>query len=155
MDMNKRSTPSRPRGILMSLAKCHRGAVALEFALGFPIFLALVYGLFEFARIFWTQNTMKFAIEEAARSAVVNSTISETELTIIVMNRAAGLNDAEISVDVEFEDANGSRGFVTITGTYDYSPIVPIVLPLVSGNSIDFEALAFDIVTSTRMPIVQ
>ena len=28
----------------MSLAKCRKGAVALEFALGFPIFLALVYG---------------------------------------------------------------------------------------------------------------
>jgi len=139
----------------MSLAKCHRGAVALEFAMGFPIFLALVYGLFEFARIFWTQNTMQFAIEEAARSAVVNSSITETEISTMVVNRAAGLNGANISVAVTFEDANGSRGFVTITGTFDYSPFIPMVIPTFNGGSVDFQQLAFDIVTSTRMPIVQ
>ena len=102
----------------MSLAKCRKGAVALEFALGFPIFLALVYGLFEFSRIFWTQNTMQFAIEEAARSAIVDSDITAAEITTLVQNRATGLRAADIKVEVFFEDANGSRGFVTITGTH-------------------------------------
>jgi Flp pilus assembly protein TadG len=153
--MSKKLNSSRHRGILIALAESRKGAVALEFALGFPIFLAMVYGLFEFARIFWSQNTLQFAIEEAARSAIVNSTITESELTTIVKDKAAGLPDADISVVVVFEDANGSRGFVTITGTYEYSPIIPLVVPLVSGNSIDFNALTVDIVAKTRMPIVQ
>jgi hypothetical protein len=45
--------------------------------------------------------------------------MTSTAVTTMVMNRAAGQREADISVDVPFEDANGSRGLVTITGTLD------------------------------------
>ena len=47
----------------MRFIRARRGSVAIEFALGLPIFLFLVYGIFEFGRVFWTKNTMEFAVE--------------------------------------------------------------------------------------------
>ena len=67
-DMDKTFSSSRRNGgVLMRFIRARRGAVALEFALGLPIFLAMIYGIFEFGRVFWTKNTMEFAIQEAAR----------------------------------------------------------------------------------------
>ncbi len=148
---------NRPaRGILMRLAKCRRGAVALEFAMGFPIFLAMTYGLFEFSRVFWVQNTVQFAIEEAARTAIVDSTTTAADVETMAADKAAGLDAADLVFDVTFEDESGTRAFINVTGTYAFAPFVPIVVPFIgSDNSIDFAALDYNITASTRMPVVQ
>ena len=142
-------------GIMRRLARSRRGVVAIEFALGFPIFLALVYGLFEFGRIFWTQNTLEYAIQQAARFAMVNTSASDSQIQTVVTNSAVGLNPADISIDVDFEDAAGERAFINITGTYAYAPFVPLVVPFAGGDAFDFKKPTFDIVTSTRMAVVQ
>ena len=144
------------RGLLMCLAQSRKGAVAIEFAFGFPIFLALVYMMFEFARIFWLQSTLEFAIEEAARFAMVRPAATAVEVETRATDRAVGLFVDDLTIAVTFTDVNGSRGLVNITGTYAYSPFVPIVLPILGTSStIDFATFEFDIVTSTEMSIVQ
>ena len=163
--MNRLSDkPRRPAerplgGILTRFIRARRGAVALEFALGLPIFIAMIYGVFEFGRIFWTQNTMEFAIEEAARFTMVNPNATNAQIIDIVEDKAVGLDVARIDVNIVFEQDNtgtgtGPRAFVKITGTYNYVPIIPLVLPVVGGGGIDFTALEMDIVTTTRMALV-
>lgn len=141
-------------GVLMRFIRARRGAVALEFALGLPIFLAMIYGVFEFGRIFWTQNTMEFAIEEAARFTMVNPNATSAQITTLVEDKAVGLDAARIKVVIVFEQSGADNSFVTITGTYSYAPVVPLVLPVAGGGGIDFTALEMDIVTSTRMALV-
>ena len=140
----------------MRLALSRNGAAAIEFAFGLPIFLALVYMLFEFARIFWSQSTLEYAIEEAARFAMVRPAVTVDEVKAVANDRAIGLAAADLTFVVDFSDVNGSRGLVKITGTYAYSPVVPLVIPFAGTTSaIDFKTLEFDIVTSTEMSIVQ
>ena len=140
----------------MRLALSRKGAAAIEFAFGLPIFLALVYMLFEFARIFWSQNTLEYAIEEAARFAMVRPTATVAEVQTVANNSAVGLSTTDLTFDVVFSDVNGSRGLVSITGTYNYAPVVPLVIPFAGTKSvIDFKTLEFDIITSTQMSIVQ
>ena len=140
----------------MHFARSRKGAAAIEFAFALPIFLALVYMLFEFARIFWSQSTLEYAIEEAARYAMVRPAATEAEVMTVANDSAVGLATADLKIVVVFENVNGSRGIVDITGIYNYAPVVPLVLPFIgSSNSIDFTKLEFDIVTSTRMSIVQ
>ena len=140
----------------MRLALSRKGAAAIEFAFGLPIFLALVYMLFEFARIFWSQNTLEYAIEEAARFAMVRPTATVSEVQTVANNSAVGLSTDDLRFDVVFSDVNGSRGLVSITGTYNYAPVVPLVIPFAGTKSvIDFKTLEFDIITSTQMSIVQ
>ncbi len=138
----------------MRFINARRGAVAIEFAFGMPIFLAMIYGVFEFGRILWTQNTMEFAIEEAARYVMVNPNATDAQIVTIVEDKATGLDAARINVGVNFEQIGADNSVVDITGTYNYAPLFPIVFPVVGGGRIDFTAFEMDIVTTTRMALV-
>ena len=164
-DMSVRDTGRCPSGLLMRLALCRlalsrKGAAAVEFAFGLPIFLALVYTLFEFARVFWTQNTLEYAIEEAARFAMVNSAATAAQVETVATESAIGLAAADMDIVVTFKQddtgtGTGPRAFVNITGTYNYSPVVPVVIPFIgTGSTIDFQTLQFDIVTTIHMAMV-
>lgn len=141
-------------GILTRFIRARRGAVALEFAIGLPIFLAMIYGIFEFGRVFWTKNTMEFAVEEAARFTVVNPNAATGLIVSVVEDKAAGLDVSLINVAIAFEQAAGDRTFVNITGTYSYAPMIPLVIPYAGGDGFDFKALEMNLVTTTRMALV-
>ena len=141
-------------GILTRFIRARRGAVALEFAIGLPIFLAMVYGIFEFGRIFWTQNTMEYAVEEAARFTMVNPTAANAQIIDVVEENAVGLDTTLIAVNIVFEQSGTDNSFVTITGTYSYAPMIPLVLPNLGKGSFDFTKLEMAIVTTTRMALV-
>ncbi len=47
------------------------GATAVETAIILSAFMLLVFGIVEFAQIFWTWNTMMLALEEGGRYAMV------------------------------------------------------------------------------------
>ena len=154
-----------PSGLSMRRAQCRfalsrKASAAVEFAFGLPIFLALVYTMFEFARVFWTQTTLEYAIEEAAGFAMVSSAATAAEVETVAADSAIGLAAADLDIDVTFEQDNSGSGsgpvaFVNITGTYNFSPIVPIVIPFIgTGSTIDFQLLQFDIETTTRMAVV-
>ena len=152
---NDATRGARPLGgILTRFIRARRGAVALEFAIGLPIFLAMVYGIFEFGRVFWTQNTMEFAIEQAARFTMVNPNAANAQIIDVVEVNAVGLDTTLIAVDIVFEQAEGNNSFVNITGTYSYAPMIPLVLPNFGNGSFDFTKLEMDIVTTTRMALV-
>jgi len=42
----------------------------VEFALVLPLFLLLTLGVMDYARLFWTQETLNYALREAGRYAV-------------------------------------------------------------------------------------
>ncbi len=131
------------RRLCARVAACRLGSVAIEFAVLLPVFLALIYGLFEFARIAWTQTTLEYAVEEAARFAMVNPTASATQITDVANDSAAGLDVAEIQFTAIFVTLPGGAQVVTVDGTYNFVPIVKIV-----GVG------TFDITSTARMPIV-
>ena len=141
-------------GILTRFIGARRGAVALEFAIGLPIFLAMVYGIFEFGRVFWTKNTMEFAVQEAARFTVVNPDAGDSQIATVVADNAVGLDVSLINVAIVFEVAAGDRTFVNITGTYSYAPMIPLVIPFAGGGGFDFKALEMNLVSTTRMALV-
>jgi Flp pilus assembly protein TadG len=49
------------------------GSTAVEFALGLPVFLALLFGTMEGGRAIFTQSVLFYAAEEATRWAIVNT----------------------------------------------------------------------------------
>jgi Flp pilus assembly protein TadG len=51
---------------------CEQGAAAIECALILPILLLCVLGLIEFGRAIWTQATLDYAVQAAARCAAVD-----------------------------------------------------------------------------------
>jgi len=73
-----------------------RGVAAVEFALILPILLLCVLGLIEFARAIWTQATLDYAVEAAARCAAIDTNTCGTDVGIqnYAASKAPGLSFA-------------------------------------------------------------
>ncbi len=60
-------------------ALCARGGnTMVEFAVVLPLFLLLTLGILDFGRLFWTQETMSYALREAGRYAVTGQHMTGT-----------------------------------------------------------------------------
>ena len=105
------------------------GGVAVEFAFAFPVLLSMLYGIFEFGRAVWTQNTLEYAVQEATRFAIVDETVTSTAIADVAKSRAAGLNisDPPLNLAVTFDPSSGAPDFVTVTASYAYTPAVSLV----------------------------
>ena len=53
------------------LLRDDRGAVAVEFALVFPVLMIIVFGIIDFSRAFFAMNNLTSAVREGARYASV------------------------------------------------------------------------------------
>ena len=63
--------PSRVTALLRRLIRARDGAETVEFALAaIPLFMFL-FGVVEFARLYWTQSELQYAAEAAARCATL------------------------------------------------------------------------------------
>ena len=49
----------------------------MEFALVLPIFLLLVFGIFDFGRYFFVEHTLQYATREGMRLALVGRTLTD------------------------------------------------------------------------------
>ena len=63
---------------LAGLAKSGHGSTAVETAIVLPAFLLLIFTIIEGGMLLWTQSTLQFAVEAAARCASVNTTTCGT-----------------------------------------------------------------------------
>ena len=133
---------ARVRRGAMLLARSRLGAVAIEFALIFPVFILMIYALFEFSRVFWTENTLEYAVEEAARFAIVNSGASNAEIIAVAINNAAGLDVNNNNFNV-VPDTIGTQNFVTVNATYNFAVLFPIL-----------KVGPFNLTSSSRMAVV-
>lgn len=68
----------------MSWFKDNKGQALVEFALVLPLFLLLVLGIIEFARIFHTHLVVTSAAREAVRKAAVTG--NETDIKNAILN---------------------------------------------------------------------
>ena len=105
-----------------------RGAAAVEFALVLPILLLCVLGLIEFARAIWTQATLDYVVQAAARCAAVDTVTCGTDVNIqnYAANKAPGLSFADPAS--AFSVTRPSCG-VQVTATLPFDFLVPALLP--------------------------
>jgi Flp pilus assembly protein TadG len=126
-----------------SLWRNAEGVTAIEFAIVFPAFLLLVFGVFEFGRAFWIWNTMQLAVDEGGRYAMVfnsptapwgptGGTCSTGRTECIVTyakSQLYGLTASDFTVTA-VQGTSGSISIVTITATYTFISVVPTLLNL-------------------------
>ncbi len=114
-----------------------RGAQMVEFALTFMIFLMLVLGVFEGARLVWTYTTLSHAARQGSLLAIVhgerNPLSDDSAITAAVRAQAIGLPANDVTVNTVWADANkGGGSIVTVTASY---PITFVAAPLVFGSN--------------------
>jgi Flp pilus assembly protein TadG len=108
-----------------------RGTAAVEFALILPILLVCILGLIEFARAIWTQATLDYVVEAAARCAAVDTVTCGTAPNVqnYAAARAPGLSflDPGSTFTVSWPPQSPCGALVTASLQFDF--LVPALLP--------------------------
>lgn len=98
---------TRARRLLRHLRRNQRGSTAVEFALVLPAFLLLVFGVIEFGRVMWADNTLRHAVQEGARCAALNCCAAGTACSSpedLAAQRATGLGLTAADFVLETQD---------------------------------------------------
>jgi Flp pilus assembly protein TadG len=103
-----------------------RGAAAVEFAMVLPIPLLCVFGLTEFCRAIWTQATLDYAVQAAARCAAVDTitcgTAAQTQQYAVTKAPGLALPAATFTMTTP---ACGAQ----VTASLHFDSLVPALLP--------------------------
>lgn len=110
------------------LRRCTRGATAVEFALVLPVLLVLVFGIIEFGRVLWVQNTLQYAAERGTRFYIVNAGAAESEIADVVRANLTGLNPPPdgLRIEARTETTVQQRTYKAVSVEYDFQFIVPV-----------------------------
>lgn len=105
-----------------------RGATAVEFALVAPVFLMFVLGLMDLGRLFYIKNLMQYAVGQSARYVVVNPTITQSALETYAQSQVSSMfGDITFTADVPGTDVVGSVSYRTISASYTFNYMLPLV----------------------------
>lgn len=103
---------------IRTLRQSHRGSALAEFAITIPILLAVLLGIFEFARAWNVQQVITNAAREGARVAVVGASVDS--VTKVVESRLAATNITATQIDVTLGAFSGDDDIVTVSVDYPY-----------------------------------
>ena len=130
------------RGILTALRRLtvdRRGTSALEFSfIALPLIVLLV-AIVEFGRAFWVRNLMQFAVEEAGRYAMVNTSATTTAVANVASAKLTGygLTIKSLTVNATTSTASGIN-YMSVTAQYQFSfatHLLPISTLTLSSQS--------------------
>ena len=120
--------------------KLQRGAVALEFALVFPVLLLLLVGIVDFGLVMGAQSQVANAAREGGRAGALTGMQSEAESAAkaaIASMPGATNSDTKVVVTCIKTDGSGcsmagtdsnTGSTVTVTITYVHTWLSPVVL---------------------------
>jgi len=118
-----------------------KGATAVEFGMVSLLFLTFLFGVVEMGRVFWTWNTLQYAIEDTARYAIVHVTATNSDLVAYAASSMAGISadTSRLTVTTANTTISGIQ-FIEVSGTYAYRSMVPFLPAAI--NSINLTAQA-------------
>lgn len=80
--------------------KNKQGTTIVEVALLLPIFMVIMMGVMDFARLYWTQSVVRGAAYEGVRVAILNETTTTQVENIILAELSTGGIEVTPSVEV-------------------------------------------------------
>lgn len=124
--------------VFRKLRKAEDGAVLVEFAIVLPILLLIVWVIIDFARAYYTVNSLASAVREGARVAAVYEVPADNETAIKDRVKAAfnafggpALTDAQIIII----DETTTNGEVTVR-VHEYEWLTTTPITFISGGRI-------------------
>jgi Flp pilus assembly protein TadG len=109
----------------LHLLCCERGTAIVEFAFVATVFLAMIFGVINIARVTWTLGSLHYAAESAARYASIHTSDSNPIASSTVQTYAANAYYGEsLSGNPFTYSATGCGN--TVTASYTYSLAIPL-----------------------------
>lgn len=117
-----------------------RGQALVEFAFVIPIFLLLLFGIFDVGRVVWATNTDEQAAREASRFAIVNGAnkkppADKPTIAAVATNSAVAAG-ASVTVTICYGAGCSGNTDVAGAGNTRGTPVTVVVrsqVPLVAG----------------------
>jgi Flp pilus assembly protein TadG len=104
---------------------CERGASAVEFGIIVTAFLSMLFGIINVAMVLWTQGSLHYAAEKAARCAAVASSSCNTTALIQSYALAQYYGRSLGGTNPFTYSATGCGN--TVTASYTYSLAIPLI----------------------------
>lgn len=102
-----------------------RGQALVEFALVVPVLLLLVLGIMEFGMVIHEYMVVTGAAREGARIAALGG--NDTAVETAVKDAAVNFDKADIRVTVSPSPTRIQGEPVTVTVTYPFKPVTPLI----------------------------
>jgi Flp pilus assembly protein TadG len=120
--------------------RTERGAVAVEFALIFPLVFAVMFGVIQYGIYFWGRSTAAASARESARQLAVGTdwTCSQTEAADKADRAASGVVISRRYLNATNTPAIGDLVEVTVSA----KTLAPNLLPLPDSGTITEVATA-------------
>lgn len=113
------------------------GAAAVEFALVGNAFLILLIGTAYLAIMLWDSANLKWAVQSAARVAVLNTSATQSDISTAVNDYLASIGMGSATVNYSVVTSNGAKvGEITASKTEQF------IVPLLFTKDITFQASA-------------
>ena len=116
---------------VIGLARKNAGQELLEFAITLPIFLLIVFGIFDLGRVVYYASALQNAAREGARYGVVNP-YDDTQITGRVKDRSLGLDPDDITIGV-----NWSCKSVKVDVDFYFRPVTPFIGAFLPGGDVN------------------
>ena len=133
----------RSEGLLADEA----GATAVELAFILPLFLVLVFGVFEFSRLMWTREALQQTAAAGARcmamsasscqaSGAYSATTTTTYVDGVGSNWGLALSASNLTLNnaATCSGITAPKGFSTVAISYTFASIVPHELVALAGG---------------------
>jgi len=112
--------------------KAQKGQSLVEFALLVPVFVIMLFGIMEFARLWETMNVLTSAAREGARVAAVTApSVSQATNAVERLLGAANISGAAVTVSGPNSDAE-----VIVTVSVNYTPLTGSIVPGIGAISL-------------------
>ena len=119
-----------------------RGQALVEFALVIPVLLLVIVGIFDLGFAVYAQNMVSNAAVEGARTGII---VSKQDSDIIARVHASAPALSNLQIDINPTGPRTINDFgkpITVTVTYTYTPITPIIGQIVTGSGLPLKATA-------------
>ena len=138
------------------ISKSDRGAAAVEFALVMPILLALVFGIIDFGRVYFTTSTLSHAAREGVRVVALGGTAGAGETRAIAA--ASGVTGASAAVDNggvpagdNYECTFGQPTTLTLQAPFEYvTPLGELIAQFTASDGSGFDDRTLSATASMR-----
>jgi Flp pilus assembly protein TadG len=114
------------RNIVRQFRLHQGGASALEFALVFPVFAAMLFGTIHMGIAFYYAGSVQYALERTARLTMVDQEMTANQVQAAFDNEVSVFTDQDIVVNYSV-DTSGDVPIAALNATYAYEVIVPFV----------------------------
>lgn len=103
------------------------GATAVELSLVMPLFVALVFGIFNYGWALYCGNEVRYAIQRASRLLIADPDTSLEALRAAMAQRIHGADIDDIDLEMNTETIGASTHVMRISWTYAYSIETPFL----------------------------